>query len=135
MFFLDTNVVIFALNMRKPAIDVRLQRELTIGTRLAISTIVLFELRYGIARSDRREQSGRVLDAFLADRFEIVDFDYDDADAAGELRGELADAGTPVGPYDLMIAAQARRRGAVLVTENTREFEQIAGLQCVSWGG
>ena len=133
MYFLDTNVVIFALNKRKPGIDVRLQRELTIGTRLAISTIVLFELRYGIARSDRREQSGRVLDAFLADRFEIVNFDYDDADAAGELRGELADAGTPVGPYDVMIAAQARRRGAILVTENLREFARLPGMRIEAW--
>ncbi len=135
MYFLDTNVVIFALNKRKPAIDVRLRRELTIGTPLLISTVVLFELRYGVARSERRERSARVLDAFLADNFEIAPFDADDASEAGALRGALADAGTPIGPYDLLIAAQARRRSARLVTNNMREFGRVPGLLIENWSG
>lgn len=133
MYFLDTNVVIFALNKRKPAIDVRLRRELTIGTPLVISTVVLFELRYGVARSDRRAQSERVLDVFLQDNFEIAPFDADDASEAGALRGAFAEAGTPIGPYDLLIAAQARRRGARLVTDNLREFGRVPDLAVESW--
>lgn len=135
MYFLDTNVVIFALNKRKPAIDVRLRRELTIGTPLLISTVVLFELRYGVARSERRERSARVLEAFIADNFEIAPFDADDASEAGALRGALADAGTPIGPYDLLIAAQARRRSARLVTNNMREFGRVPGLLIENWSG
>ncbi len=133
LYFLDTNVVIFALNKRKPAIDQRLRQELTNGTSLLISTVVLFELRYGVARSDRREQSERVLDAFLAESFEIVPFDGDDAEEAGELRGALASAGTPIGPYDLLIAAQARRRSMRLVTDNVKEFERVPGLAVDKW--
>jgi tRNA(fMet)-specific endonuclease VapC len=134
VYFLDTNVVIFALNKRKPAIDARLRCELTMGTPLLISTVVLFELRYGVARSDRREQSERVLNVFLADNFEIAPFDADDAAEAGALRGALAEAGTPIGPYDLLIAAQARRRGARLVTDNAKEFERVPELAVESWG-
>lgn len=133
MYFLDTNVLIFALNRRKPKIDERLRRELTIGTPLFISTVVVFELRYGVARSDRREQSERVLNAFLADNFEIAPFDADDAAEAGALRGALAEAGTPIGPYDLLIAAQARRRGLRLVTDNVKEFERVPSLAVESW--
>ncbi len=133
MYFLDTNVIIFALNRRKPAIDLRLREELTIGTPLVISTVVLFELRYGIARGDRRAPSERVLNVFLADNFEIASFDIDDAAEAGALRGALAELGMPIGPYDLLIAAQARRRGARLVTDNLREFGRVPDLAIESW--
>lgn len=133
MYFLDTNVVIFALNKRRPGVDIRLRRELTAGTPLFISSVVLFELRYGVARSDRREQSERVLNAFLADNFEIASFDADDAAEAGILRGGLAASGTPIGPYDLLIAAQARRRGMRLATDNVKEFERVPELVVESW--
>lgn len=133
MFCLDTNVVVHALNGRVPAVDVRLQQELAAGTRLLISSVVVFELRYGIAKSARREASSRVLDAFLSEGFEIVPFDVDDAAEVGEVRAVLEAAGTPIGAYDTLIAAQARRRGAVLVTGNRREFERVPGLMVTDW--
>lgn len=134
MFCLDTNIVIFALNKRRPAVDVRLRAELAAGTRLLLPSIVLFELRYGIARSDRREASTRLLDAFLTAGFEIAPFEDEDATEAGDIRASLANAGTPIGPYDVLIAAQARRRGAVLVTDNRREYERVIGLMVTDWG-
>lgn len=133
MFLLDTNVIVHALNGRVPAVDLRLQQELTAGTRLLISPIVIFELRYGIAKSNRRESSGRVLDAFLSEGFEIVPLDDGDAGEAGDIRAALEAAGTPIGAYDTLIAAQARRRGAVLVTGNRREFERVPGLMVTDW--
>ncbi len=133
MFCLDTNIVIFGLNGRIPAIDARLQRELAAGTTLLIPAIVLFELRYGIAKSTRPEASGLVLDTFLAEGFEILRFDADDAAEAGNIRAILESAGTPIGAYDTLIAAQARRRGAVLVTGNRREFERVPGLMVTDW--
>lgn len=134
MFLLDTNVIIYALNGRVPAVETRLQQELTVGTRLLISSIVVFELRYGIAKSTRREVSGRVLDTFLSEGFEIVSFDREDAEEAGEIRASLEASGTPVGAYDTLIAAQARRHGAVLVTSNRKEFERVPGLMVTDWG-
>ena len=133
MFCLDTNVIIFALNRRRPLIDERLQAELVAGSTLLVPAIVVFELRYGIAKSDRREASGRVLDAFLADRFEILRFDDEDAAEAGDIRAYLEGKGTPIGPYDVLIAAQARRRAAALVTTNRREFERVPGLIVTDW--
>jgi tRNA(fMet)-specific endonuclease VapC len=133
MFCLDTNVIIFGLNGRIPAIDARLQQELTAGTKLLIPSIVIFELRYGIAKSSRREASTRVLDAFLSEGFEIIQFDAEDAAEAGDVRAFLEGAGAPIGAYDTLIAAQARRRGAILVSGNRREFECVPGLMVTDW--
>jgi len=115
--------------------DARLRAEMTAGSRLIVPTIVLFELRHGIARNARREASAELLDSFLAGGFEIVPFDAGDALEAGEIRAGLADAGTPIGPFDVLIAAQARRRGAVLVTDNLREFQRVPELMVTDWGG
>ena len=133
MFCLDTNVIVFAINGRVPSVEQRLQQELAAGTTLLIPTIVLFELRYGIAKSVRREASTRVLDAFLAEGFEALLFDAEDAAEAGDIRAALESSGMPIGAYDVLIAAQARRRGAVLVTGNRREFERIPGLMVTDW--
>ena len=63
----------------------------------------------------------------------VVDFDREDAHAAGEIRADLAKKGTPIGPYDVLIAGQASRRGAVLVTNNLREFKRVDNLQVEDW--
>jgi tRNA(fMet)-specific endonuclease VapC len=135
MFCVDTNVIVFAINGRIPAIEQRLRQELVAGTTLLIPSIVLFELRYGIAKSVRRETSTRVLDAFLAEGFELLPFDDEDAAEAGDIRAALESSGTPIGAYDILIAAQARRRGVVLVTGNRREFERVPGLMVTDWAG
>lgn len=133
MFCLDTNVIVFALNKRKPAIDQRLQTELAADTPLLVPAPVLFELHYGIAKSDRREASRRVLDAFLAGGLTLLPFDGADAAEAGDIRAFLEREGTPIGPYDVLIATQAPRRRAPLVTLNRREFERVPGLMVTDW--
>jgi tRNA(fMet)-specific endonuclease VapC len=135
MFCLDTNVIVFAINGRVPAIEQRLRQELASGTTLLIPAVVLFELRYGIAKSVRRDASTRVLEAFLAEGFELLPFDDEDAAEAGDIRAVLESSGTPIGAYDILIAAQARRRGVVLVTGNRREFERVPGLMVTDWAG
>ena len=60
-------------------------------------------------------------------------FDADDARAAGAVRSELESVGLPIGPYDPLIAGQARARRLVLVTANSREFERVEGLICEDW--
>jgi tRNA(fMet)-specific endonuclease VapC len=133
MFCLDTNIVIVAINERKPKIVERLHRELGAGTPMILPAIVMFELEYGCAKSKRREQSRRALEIFLSAGFDQPPFDIEDAREAGEIRALLEARGQPIGPCDILIAAQARRRGARLVTLNTREFERVPGLRIEDW--
>lgn len=132
MICLDTSVVIAVLRQEPPHLLERFAHELLQGT-LALSTIVLFELQYGIANSVRRKENTERLAVFMEAPIEVLPFDADDAEAAGELRAELKRAGTPIGPYDVLIAAQARRRGAVLVTANMGEFVRVTGLKTEDW--
>lgn len=134
MFCLDTNAVIFAINRRRPAVAARLEAELTAGTPIRLPAIVLFELAYGIARSDRPERSAALLAEFLSAGIGVLAFETDDAHHAGDIRAHLAGQGTPIGQYDLLIAAQARRHGATLVTANGREFQRVPGLVWEDWG-
>jgi tRNA(fMet)-specific endonuclease VapC len=133
MFLLDTNIVIPVLNERDSAAAARLDAELALGTRLLMSAIVLYELRCGIANSARRERNESILAHFLALPLVPAPFEPDDATHAGDIRAHLERGGIPIGPYDILIAAQARRRGAVLVTRNRREFERVPGLMVADW--
>jgi len=130
---LDTNAVIAILKERPPMVADRFYAEVGRGRTILVPTVVLFELEYGIARSRRAEEARRGLDALLASPVQVVPLDAADAAEAGAIRGRLADAGTPIGPYDVLIAAQARRRGALLVTANRREFARVPGLAVADW--
>jgi tRNA(fMet)-specific endonuclease VapC len=132
MISLDTNVVIAVLKQEPAHLLERFTRELLQGT-LMLSSIVLFELRYGVANSARRRENADRLAIFLQAPIAVLPFEPEDADEAGELRAELKRAGTPIGPYDLLIAAQARRRGMVLVTANRTEFSRVPGLATENW--
>jgi tRNA(fMet)-specific endonuclease VapC len=133
MFLLDTNTIIFVLNERRPLLSARLDREMERGTIIFLSSIVLYELRVGIAKSQRRDHSEQVLQRLLRLPFKNAPFDTEDAQHAGDIRAALERAGTPIGPYDVLIAAQARRIGAVLVTDNQREFSRVPGLAVSDW--
>lgn len=135
MLSLDTNVIIGLLNGRPPILRQRFAQERLARTRLTLSSIALFELRFGAANSARPEANMRALDALLSEGFVSLEFDADDAAEAGKLRAHFKRAETPIGPYDLLIAAQARRRGATLVTANIGEFSRTPGLSVVDWTG
>jgi tRNA(fMet)-specific endonuclease VapC len=133
MICLDSNAVITALNNPISPVRNRIDAAFAANAVLALSAIVLFELRYGAARSAHPQRNSRRLDDFLARAFVILPFDADDAREAGDIRAALSKAGTPIGPYDILIAAQARRRGATLVTANSREFARVPGLRFENW--
>ena len=130
---LDTNVIIGIINRRVPAFRDRLKAEINAGAKVMCPSVGLFELRYGIAKSNQPVQSLKALAEFLAGGLEIVPFETEDAEHAGEIRAYLERQGTPIGSYDILIAAQARRRGAVLVTGNQREFERVPRLVVEQW--
>jgi tRNA(fMet)-specific endonuclease VapC len=90
-------------------------------------------LWYGVARSERRDDNAERLRIFLSGKIDVVPFDEQDAVTAGDLRARLEAAGTPIGPYDLLIAAQALRNRAILVTANISEFARVRGLVWQDW--
>jgi tRNA(fMet)-specific endonuclease VapC len=133
MICLDTSIVIAAINRRIPQVRDRLLQTLVDGTVVGVPAIVLFEMWYGIKKSARPRENTHNLSAFLALDVTLWSFEPEDAEEAGDIRATLAKAGTPIGPYDVLIAAQARRRGATLVTANKREFARVPGLKTEDW--
>jgi tRNA(fMet)-specific endonuclease VapC len=133
MICLDTNAVIAAIKSANSVLRARIDRVIHERTPVALPCIVLFELRYGIAKSARQERNTKALEDFLAGPVQLLDFDADDAREAGDIRAALERAGTPIGAYDLLIAAQARRRNATLVSANVREFSRVPGLRFEDW--
>lgn len=132
-FLLDTNAVIALLKNRPAKVRGRLRRVVSRGASIAVSSVALYELWYGVARSERRRENAERLRVFLSGNIDIVPFDEEDAVTAGDLRAALETAGTPIGPYDLLIAAQALRSGATLVTANVSEFARVRGLAWQDW--
>ena len=129
-FMLDTDSCI-ALIKRKPNSILRRLTSLSPG-EAGISAISLAELRYGVAKSAQREKNGLALDEFLLP-LEVADFDEPTAESYGIVRAALEKAGTPIGPLDTQIGAQALSLGATLITHNSREFRRIPGLAVEDW--
>lgn len=133
IYLLDTNAVIAILKGQPAAVRTRLRRVAPKATTIAVSSIVLFELWYGVARSERRRENTERLRIFLSGAISVIPFDADDATTAGEVRAALEATGEPIGPYDLLIAAQALRLRATLVTANALEFARVRGLIWQDW--
>jgi tRNA(fMet)-specific endonuclease VapC len=133
LFCLDTNIVVGVMTGRAPHLVSRLREELRLGTPPAIPAIVLFELRYGAVKSAFPDRNLARLQDFLTATPQILPFDDADAAEAGAIRAFLEALGKPIGAYDVLIAAQTRRRGAALVTMNRREFERVPGLMVTDW--
>ncbi len=132
-YLLDTNACIALINGTPKGVRRRFQRAVAKNSTILLSSIVGFELWYGVAKSQRKESNAQRLEAFFAGPLEWTLFDEDDARASGVVRAELEAAGTPIGAYDVLLAAQARRRGATLVTSNVGEFKRVAGLKSEDW--
>ena len=126
-YLLDANAII-ALTAQHPRLLARMRHHSP--QDFAVSAIVFHELFFGAFKSARQAQNLRQLAAF---RLEVVPFDGGDARHAGEIRATLVLGGTPIGPYDVLIAGQAVARNLVLITRNTREFQRVGGLMVEDW--
>ena len=98
MICLDTNTVVAVLNNLTSPVRTRINVAIGLGHPLAISSIVLFELRYGAAKSARPERNAQRIVDFLSGPIEVLPFAPGDAEEAGDIRAELERAGTPIGP-------------------------------------
>lgn len=128
-FLLDNNAVIALLRGHAGFLNRLRQHQ---PQDFGIPAIVAHELFYGALKSQRATENLARVEGL---KFEVLDFDREDARHAGELRAALATAGTPIGPYDVLIAGQARARSLTLVTHNTREFQRVPGLRVEDWEG
>lgn len=126
-FLLDANAVIGLLGGNAGLLaEVRRQTPRDIG----IPAVAAHELFYGAYKSRRQAHNLQLLDGM---QLEVLEFDKEDARQAGEIRAALAAAGTPIGPYDVLIAGQARARDLVLITHNVGEFSRVDGLRYEDW--
>lgn len=128
MYLLDTNAVIAVLNTPDGGVVRRLRRKRP--GNVFVSAIVQHELYFGAFKSARTERNVSLVDALA---FNVLALDRDDARAAGRVRASIASAGTPIGPYDVLIAGQALNRNLTLVTHNVGEFARVAGLKLEDW--
>ena len=130
-YLLDTNIVIYAMKNRPQQVKRRFQEH---DGRMAISTITLGELVFGAEHSQQVEQNLDDIEALVA-RLEILPFEDRAAYHFGQIRAALYRSGRPLGPYDMLIAGQARACGLILVTNNTKEFTRVPGLLIEDWRG
>jgi tRNA(fMet)-specific endonuclease VapC len=126
---LDTDICIYTINNRPPHLRDTFNRH---NEHLSLSAVSLAELQYGAEKSSMAERNLAVVERF-ATRVEVLAFDQKAATQSGQIRAELAKAGTPIGPYDVMIAGHARSEGLILVTNNVREFSRVDGLRLENW--
>lgn len=127
-YLLDTNAVIALLNNKDSLLAQRVRSYQPM--EICISSIIAHELYYGAFKSQRSSHNVSLVDRL---QFEVLEFDKEDARQAGQIRATLASKGTPIGPYDVLIAGQARARNLVLVTHNLEEFSRVHHLMVENW--
>ena len=128
-YLLDTNIVIYTMKNRPKWMRQRFNRH---SGQMGISCVTLGELIFGAEHSQQVERNLADIEAMIA-RLEVLPFDNHAAIHFGQIRSELYRRGNPIGPYDMMIAGQARASGLTLVTNNVREFERVPGLLLGNW--
>jgi len=125
-YLLDTNICIYIINKRPPEVFERFRRIKLM--QLHIPTIVIFELYFGLDKNQSHERNASFLENFITP-LSVTGFSVEAAKQAAVIRKQ----GTPIGAYDIQIAAVAIAENMVLLTNNTKEFERIEGLKLKNW--
>ena len=128
-YMLDTNIGIYLINHRPPHVRARFDAH-PVGD-IGVSAITAMELAFGVEKSGS-ERNRQALETFLLP-LEIAPFEHTAIGHYARIRHQLEQRGTPIGPYDLQIAAHARALGCTLVTNNVREFERVDALVIENW--
>jgi tRNA(fMet)-specific endonuclease VapC len=127
-YLLDTNALIALLRGGAEALEQRVRTH--DPAAVGISAIAMHELYHGAFRSQRAEHNLDLVDGL---QLEVIAFDREDAREAGRVRAEQAARGTPIGPFAVLMAGQARGRGLTMVTANVSEFQRVDGLAVEDW--
>lgn len=130
---LDTNTCIALLRDSSARVARNFATAVARDGSLAISSLVMCELWYGVFKSARRQENAERLLKFLLGPIDVISFDAEDARVAGEIRAELALSGKTIGSYDTLIAGQCLRNHMIVVTSNVAEFRRVKGLRCEDW--
>ena len=129
-YMMDTNICIYAIKNKPESV---IRKILSQNPEdLCISVVTYAELMHGVEKSQAVEKNRIAMSLFLS-AITVLDFDSAAAEAYGRIRAELERKGTPIGPMDLLIAGHAKSQDLVLVTNNTREFVRVTGLQTEDW--
>lgn len=129
-YMLDTNICIYAIKHKPEAVIKRFLMHNP--DEMCISAITYAELMHGVEKSQAVEKNRLAMSLFLSP-ITILEFDSYAAEEYGCVRAELEKKGTPIGPMDMLIAGHARAEGLIVVTNNTREFHRVEGLQVEDW--
>lgn len=131
MYILDTNICIFLIKNKSERL---LNRIMSCKKEdIYLSSITIAELEYGASKSLYREKNRHAILDFCSNFINILDFTTEDTEAYGLIRAYLEKRGTPIGPYDLQIAAQGLTRNFTIVTNNYDEFARIPDLKVEDW--
>jgi tRNA(fMet)-specific endonuclease VapC len=128
-YLLDTDIVIYTLKKRPQQVKRRFEAH---HGRMGISAVTLGELVSGAEHSQQVDRNLADIEAMVA-RLEVLPFEDKAAYHFGQIRAALYRMGQPIGPYDMMIAGQARALGLILATNNVREFKRVPGLMLEDW--
>jgi tRNA(fMet)-specific endonuclease VapC len=128
-YLADTNLVVDLL--RHPEL-LDQTRFAAAGQTLAVSTVTVMELEFGVAASSNVERNRVEVDDVLS-HLQVLPFDAPAAEHAGQIRADLKRTGEPIGPYDCLLAGHARSRGLTLITHNHSEFSRVPGLLLEDW--
>lgn len=129
LYLLDTNTLIYFFKGMGNVADTLLSKS---PKDISIPSIALYELEAGIAKSNNPKKRKKQLDSLIS-RIAVLPFASREAEVAAMIRAKLENSGTPIGPYDTLIAGVALSSKSTLVTHNTKEFSRVEGLTLEDW--
>lgn len=129
MYILDTNTLIYFFKGIGNVADKLLAAS---PKDIGIPAVVIYELEYGIARSTSPKKRMKQLEELFS-LVEVLPFGNEEAKTSATIRASLEKKGTPIGPYDVLIAGTALSKQGILVTSNTKEFSRVPKLKIIDW--
>lgn len=133
IYMLDTNICSFIMREQPQAVIRRLEQAVLRSHRIVVSAITYAEMRFGVIGKKASPRHAHLVDAFCSRLDAVLSWDRAAVDATTAIKMALAAAGTPIGPNNTAIAGHAIAAGAVLVTNNVREFERVPQLIVEDW--
>lgn len=133
LYMLDTNICSFIMRLQPRSVLEHLENCVSTGNIITVSAITYSEMRVGAMSSKASPKHTKMIDEFVGRLDGILAWDAAAVDEAAQLGASLARKGTPIGINDTAIAGHALAVGAVLVTNNTREFQRVRNLAIEDW--